>query len=124
VAERTAQTYMRIATCWPELAKAQRVADLPLRDAVRLLAEPQEHLEGNGNGLFGDLAANPFCPEALRELLLDLASVTWAEFTPVGVTVTGEPTFEEWRDVGVKLAALDGMIQSQRAKWSIEGVRA
>jgi len=82
----------------PELAKAQ-------------------HLEATGNGLFGDLAANPFCPEALREVLLSLAAVTWAEFTATGMTVTGEPTFEEWRDVGVKLAALNGMILSQREKW-------
>ena len=41
--ERTAQAYMRVATRWPEIeAKAQRVADLSYRDAVKLLAEPRE----------------------------------------------------------------------------------
>lgn len=38
--ERTAQAYMRLAGRWPALeAKAQRVADLPVRDALALLAE-------------------------------------------------------------------------------------
>jgi hypothetical protein len=39
--ERTAQTYMRLARELPKLdpAKAQRVADLPLREAMRELAE-------------------------------------------------------------------------------------
>jgi hypothetical protein len=41
--ERTAQLYMRLYRRRPELeAKAQRVADLPLREAVRLLADPRE----------------------------------------------------------------------------------
>jgi hypothetical protein len=41
--ERTAQAYMRVAKGWPALeAKAQRVADLPFRDAVKLLAAPEE----------------------------------------------------------------------------------
>jgi hypothetical protein len=40
VAERTAQAYMRVARRWPELeAKAQRVADLPMRQALALLAD-------------------------------------------------------------------------------------
>ena len=43
IPERTAQAYMRVARDWPTLeAKAQRVADLPLRDALALLAEPRE----------------------------------------------------------------------------------
>ena len=43
ISERTAQAYMRVARDWPTLeAKAQRVADLPLRDALALLAEPRE----------------------------------------------------------------------------------
>ena len=40
---RTAQTYMRIASRFEELeSKTQRVADLPLREALALLAEPRE----------------------------------------------------------------------------------
>lgn len=40
---RTAQLYMRIADRWPELeAKAQRVAGLPLRQAVALLESPRQ----------------------------------------------------------------------------------
>jgi len=40
VSERTAQTYMRVARGLPVLeAKAQRVADLSLRDAVEILEE-------------------------------------------------------------------------------------
>ncbi|MGH8538378.1 MAG: DUF3102 domain-containing protein [Gammaproteobacteria bacterium] len=44
VSERTAQAYMRLALKLPELdpTKAQRVADLPLREALCLLAEPRE----------------------------------------------------------------------------------
>lgn len=42
---RTAQVYMRIAREWPALeAKAQRVADLPVREALALLATPQDTL--------------------------------------------------------------------------------
>lgn len=43
-AERTTQVYMRVARELPKLngSKAQRVADLPLREAVRALAEPKE----------------------------------------------------------------------------------
>jgi hypothetical protein len=43
VSERTAQAYMRIARELPKLdeGKAQRVADLSLRDAMALLAEPK-----------------------------------------------------------------------------------
>ena len=44
ISERTAQAYMRVARELPKLddGKAQRVADMPLRDALRALAEPQE----------------------------------------------------------------------------------
>ena len=39
--DRTAQGYMRVAKRWTELeAKAQRVADLPYRQAVALLCAP------------------------------------------------------------------------------------
>lgn len=42
IKERTAQTYMRLSRELPKLdpAKAQRVADLPLREAVRALTSP------------------------------------------------------------------------------------
>jgi hypothetical protein len=47
ISERTAQVYMRIAREWPELeAKAQRVADLPVRHAIALLAERSDSSEG------------------------------------------------------------------------------
>src|SRR6516165_3688560 len=43
ISERTAQGYMRVAREWPALqAKAQHVADLPLRQALALLSEPSE----------------------------------------------------------------------------------
>ena len=47
IAERTAQAYMRVARGWPTLeAKAQRVAALPLRDALALLSESADsHVE-------------------------------------------------------------------------------
>ena len=38
--ERTARGYMHIAERWPELENRQRVADLSLRSALKLLAEP------------------------------------------------------------------------------------
>lgn len=39
--ERSAQNYMRIYSRFPELAKAQHVADLTYREAVGLLTEPK-----------------------------------------------------------------------------------
>ena len=46
--ERTAQAYLRVAAHWPTLeAKAQRVADLPLRQALALLAEPPSPAEAD-----------------------------------------------------------------------------
>ena len=51
IPERTAQAYMRVARDWPTLeAKAQRVADLPLRDALALLSERAEsHVEDDAD---------------------------------------------------------------------------
>lgn len=40
LSERTAQGYMRLARRMPELAKTKRVADLPLRRALKALASP------------------------------------------------------------------------------------
>jgi hypothetical protein len=42
--EKTAQNYMRLAREWPKLVEAnpQRVADLSCREALRLLAAPEE----------------------------------------------------------------------------------
>ncbi len=44
VSERTAQVYMRLARELPKIepGKAQRVADLPLRQALKELAEPEK----------------------------------------------------------------------------------
>ena len=39
--DRTAQSYMRVASRYPELTKAQPVADFTYREAVALLAEPK-----------------------------------------------------------------------------------
>jgi len=39
---RTAQTYMRVASRWPELEKCATVAHLGLRDGLRLLADHRE----------------------------------------------------------------------------------
>lgn len=55
VSERSAQAYMRVARELPKLegSKAQRVADLPLREAVRLLAnEPEDRARSEaGDGV-------------------------------------------------------------------------
>jgi hypothetical protein len=47
IPERTAQAYMRVAQRWTELAVGdpQRVADLPLRQALALLTEPRPEPE-------------------------------------------------------------------------------
>src|SRR5262245_25009399 len=47
ISERTAQGYMRLARELPKLdsAKAQRVADLPLRDALAAIADERTELE-------------------------------------------------------------------------------
>jgi hypothetical protein len=61
VTERTAQAYMRVARRWPELeAKAQRVADLPIRQALALLADGYGDRDGErtaGHDLASVLAA-------------------------------------------------------------------
>jgi len=50
ISERTAQGYMRVAREWPALqAKAQHVADLPLRQALALLSEPSERADETTN---------------------------------------------------------------------------
>jgi hypothetical protein len=59
--ERTAQSYMRVAARWEELtSNPQRVADLPYREAVAMLAEVRE-VDVDGNleravALLGDVA--------------------------------------------------------------------
>lgn len=58
--ERTAQLYMRIANHWDEIAKAQRVTDLPLREVGKFLtdgeADPTEKSVGRiADGVLKDL---------------------------------------------------------------------
>ena len=60
IRERTAQAYMRVARRWPELeAKTQRVADLPLRGALALLAEPGDAEHAADTEEEVPLGANP-----------------------------------------------------------------
>jgi hypothetical protein len=57
VSPRTAQAYMRIAREWPTLeAKAQRVAYLPVREALDLLADHRER-EREPDDVLTDAAA-------------------------------------------------------------------
>ena len=66
ISERTAQAYMRVARDWPTLeAKAQRVADLPLRDALALLAESGEAEPAADMEEVPTLGANPTADELL-----------------------------------------------------------
>ena len=44
--ERTAQSYMRIADRYPEIAKSATVADLTYREVVGMLAEPRLNFDG------------------------------------------------------------------------------
>lgn len=61
VSERTSQLYIRLAKRWGELqAKTQRVADLPLRDALALLAEPEQVARADEDHPTVD--ASPFLP--------------------------------------------------------------
>ncbi|MGB7156863.1 MAG: DUF3102 domain-containing protein [Tepidisphaeraceae bacterium] len=59
VSERTAQTYMRIARNRAELPKAQRAADLSLRDAVALLAEPKDDPKDRDEPADGSIEDDP-----------------------------------------------------------------
>ena len=54
--ERTAQLYMRLARGWPVLAgeNPQRVADVSLREAARLLSGPRCRDDGSADVLDGD----------------------------------------------------------------------
>ena len=66
IPERTAQAYMRVARDWPTLeAKAQHVADLPLRDALALLAEPRDDEPAADTEEMPTLVANPTADELL-----------------------------------------------------------
>ncbi len=60
VSERTAQAYMRLARELPELdaEKAQRVSDLPLRDALAVLSETREDRE---KAEYGGYALHEVC---------------------------------------------------------------
>ena len=55
--ERTAQGYMRLARELPKFdsAKAQRVADLSLREALRELSAPKDGIEAEKAALFQDI---------------------------------------------------------------------
>ena len=66
ISERTAQAYMRVARDWPVLeANPQRVADLPLRDALALLAEPKDDEPVADLEDVAPLGANPTADELL-----------------------------------------------------------
>ncbi len=71
IAARTAQAYMRIAQRWPELeaTKASRVADLPMRQALALLADAREQPDAHDAHPMVRLAEHldALCDEADRD---------------------------------------------------------
>ncbi len=72
---RTAQSYTRLARKWPELeAKTQRVADLPLRDALKLLAGPREAHNSGDTEWFTPVAIVTMARELMGGIDLDPAS--------------------------------------------------
>ena len=73
---RTAQGYMRLASRFDELeSKAQRVADLPLREALRALAEPRD--------------ASPAAETDLDELTANAQKIFPALVPPPGHSLRG-----------------------------------
>lgn len=87
--ERMAQNYMAIARRWPELeSNTKRVADLPLRDGLRLLAEPAE--PGGGAHVANNSGENEWYtpnkyPDAARSVMgkIDLDPASCAEANAV-----------------------------------------
>jgi hypothetical protein len=91
-APRTAQAYMRVAKRWSELeATAQRVAHLPLRDGLKLLAAPKEEPSA-------DEAVSPDLDFEERRPRLDVEE--WAHVWPESGTwfpaATGESVGITW----------------------------
>lgn len=74
VSERTAQAYMQIAAQWPVLeAKAQRVADLPFRQAMALLAESSDEPAADHPSELSDLES------AIAKVNDDVDEMLWEQ---------------------------------------------
>jgi hypothetical protein len=128
ILERTAQGYMRLAREWPRLEAAgntQRVADLPLREALLILAEPKPTTEADAGNPWRDwlatadkIVAEPDATAADREAatdplyriraelaaqLYDLGAVL--SVSPPGLTLPEGLSFETWKEIGRILRA-------------------
>ena len=142
---RTAQNYMRVASRFGELeSKTQHVADLPMRDALALLAEPRE-----ADPELGAEATTTryFVRTSDWELETDLVSFRWITLVdrlakvygrgsqaPIGyktwhkfvvaevLTATGlgqplpaDMSFDEWRDIISAMIELKEASEAQAA---------
>jgi len=100
VSQRTAQLYMRVARGLPVLeAKAQHVADLSLREAVALLAEPAPDLSAKGEehaAAQSELSG----PLLVSRAWHYLGTCDFIELSPTSLRFKRDPTYEEWAKLG------------------------
>jgi 16S rRNA G966 N2-methylase RsmD len=90
VAPTTAQNYMRVASRWPELmAKTQRVADLSLRQALKLLTSRRE--TDGAAALAGLPPAEGIELDVCRIIAGDLADITDIPAGSVDAIITDPP---------------------------------
>ncbi len=103
ISERTAQAYMQVARHWPELeAKAPRAADLPLRGALLLLAEPTAASEPAGAE--AGHQENPWRKWiAMRDLLVQVRDQK--------LYLEACDTFEEFLKAFDKFRVVDGVVE-------------
>ncbi|CAN5819117.1 hypothetical protein BH20CHL1_BH20CHL1_09240 [soil metagenome] len=103
--ERTAQAYMRVAREYPALeadGNTQRVTDLSYREALKALAEPAEHPNGDDSP---PVVAVPPAPvdgkSSWRRYVEDIVGCYVYETpeewkTVTGVNLDGDELFEDW----------------------------
>ena len=88
VAPRTARSYMRLATAFPALPEAerQRVADLPLREAVKAIAtDPVAPVRAKPIGYIQNIGTRTRAEETLKKAAR--VANTAAKFVRIGMAI-------------------------------------
>ena len=100
--ERTARAYMRVAK-----NKTAIAADMTMTEALKMLSAPKaSHNASPEEGL----------QKLNKAILTEISVLLYNEkfkITPTGLTVVGDPSFEEWLEYGKRLKIVDDFFQSK-----------